>query len=236
MTAIAILPYSAYFRGAPQAADMNRRRALSILGTAASISIAGCTRFRSVTSPETDHRIVHPTAVDSVPGEYEIEMAVDLVEPRITSDHTARIQIATTNEGPRRAISVADGSCGLFNRSKGGSDSPRGLWLHRSGSTQHIERDGDRWVADKPQSEPRVFPDYGCLAGEYDTGDTVTNEYEVWDDYRVAGYMDPGTYRWHEQVRISNVESGESGDKEGGAGDEELGEFYWGFEIELQTP
>lgn len=208
---------------------MHRRSVLTTLGSAASLSIAGCSRLGSLRSPSTDRRVVRLVDADGVPAAYEVLVTVEILDPAITPDGTARLRISTTNTGRRRALSVSPGKCSLFNRTRGGSDHPPGLWLHRAGSTSHIERDGDRWVADRPPDDPRVYPDYGCLATVYETGDTVTNEYEVWHDYQVSGYMNPGTYRWEERIRIYDAADGH-------AGDDQVGSFHWGFELEVAVP
>lgn len=210
---------------------MNRRTVLATLGSAATLSVAGCTRVGSVSSPDTDRRVVRLESVDSVPSEHDLEMSVELLESRIDADQTTRLAVSTTNTGARRALSVSPDMCALFNRNRGGSENPEGLWLHRAGTSDGIERDGDRWVADRPSDDPRVYPSYGCLATVYETGEAVRNTYELWDDYRVDGYMDPGTYRWEERVRIFSVNDDGQGDH-----DEQLGSFHWGFDVGLELP
>lgn len=210
---------------------MNRRMVLVALGSAATLSVAGCTQAGSTSSPDTDRRVVHLDTVDDVPAEHDVEVSVELLHASIDAEQTARLSVSTTNTGERRAISVSPDMCALFNRNQGGSDNPEGLWLHRAGSTDGIERDGDRWVADRPSDDPRVYPSYACLPTEYDTGETVLNEYELWDDYRVEGYMDQGTYRWEERVRIFSPDS-----DDGGGEDDELGSFQWGFDVEISIP
>lgn len=208
---------------------MKRRAILATIGSAATLSVAGCTRVGSIPSPDTDRRMVELESVEGVPAKHEVKMEVEILGSAINADQTAILEVSTTNTGERRTIPVAPDKCSLFNRSRGGSDHPKGLWLHRAGSTSHIDRQGDRWVADRPADEPRLFHDYGCAWGAYETGETVTNEYEIWDDYRIVGYMDPGTYRWEERVNISKAEGQ-------GEEDDELGSFHWGFDIELSVP
>lgn len=209
---------------------MHRRAVPAALGSAAAGATAGCTRAGSIPSPDTDRRVVRLASVDDIPAEHEVELSVDILQSRIDADHTASLEVSTTNTGDRRAFSVSPDMCALFTRNRGGSEHPQGVWLHRADSTSHIDRKDDRWVADRPPDEPRVYPSYGCLATVYDTGDTVTNEYELWDDYRDSGYMDPGTSRWEERVRIFSANDGEQGDN-----DELLGSFHWGFDVELSV-
>lgn len=213
---------------------MNRRSFLAFLGSTATLSVAGCTRAGSTSSPDTDQRVVRLDTVDDLSAEHDVEMTVELLQSRIDSEQTARLAVSTTNRGECRALSVAPEMCALFNRNQGGSDHPEELWLHRAGTTDVSNRDGDRWVADRPSDDPRAYPAYACLPHEYDTGETVRNEYELWDDYRVDGYMEPGTYRWEETVRMFSPDGDHGGDEE-----DVLGSFQWGFDIEvpsLRTP
>lgn len=112
-----------------------------------------------------------------------------------------RLQITVTNEGPKRAISIQNPECDLLDRHKAGSDPP-GLWLHSPGRTPPdqglAERDGNRWVADFPTDQNRVFGDFRCGTRTYASDEELQNEYLVWDDYRIDGYLEPGTYRWEE--------------------------------------
>ena len=210
---------------------MNRRSVLAALGSAATLSIAGCTQVGSSSSLDTDRRVVYLYAVDDVPAEHDVEMSAEVLQSSIDVEQTARLAVSTTNTGERRALSVAPDQCALFNRNQGGSDHPKGLWLYRADVASHIDRTDDRWVADRPSDQPRVYPSYACLSKVYENGETVTNEYEIWDDYRVAGYMAPGTYRWEENVRIFSADDDEAGNNE-----EQIGLFHWGFDIELGVP
>lgn len=89
--------------------------------------------------------------------------------------------------------------------------------------------DENRWEVDQPPEEPRTFPDVGCAWGPYEPEETMTNEYEIWD-YRDAGYMNPGTYRWEERIRIFTPNEGAHWDGQ------QLGSFHWGFELNLSVP
>jgi len=182
------------------------------------------------TATETPHeglqRTVSVASVDSVPAGFEVEMDAELLRSRVTDTATAHLRITTTNTGSSRSISVAPDDCSLLNRSKGGSDRPAGLWLHDPESAQHIDRDGNRWEADRDADEPRAYAAYGCLKKEYAGGESVENEYVLWSDYRVEGYMEPGTYRWEEEVSVSE------GETPTGTADENS--FTWGFSLTVE--
>lgn len=203
---------------------MDRRTALATVVGLASGTVAGCTRLRALTEPSTDDRIVSIAAVDTVPATHDIELSVELVDDTSTAASPAQIAVSTTNQGQRRALSVAPGKCSLFNRRAGGSDDPPGLWLHDPGRRDHISTEGDRWVADRPPDQPRAFPDYGCLPKTYAHGETLSNDYDIWDDYREPGYMLPDTYRWVQDVRVYDADDDSH---------DELGSFDWGFTLRI---
>lgn len=104
---------------------------------------------------------------------------------------------------------------------------PPGLWLHGPQSTEGIERDGDRWTADRPADESRLFNLTGCPLFEYERNESVVNEYVVWDDYRTEGYMQPGTYRFEVPVAIYGPNDDLGGEPEA--------EFTLGFDLTVGT-
>jgi len=214
---------------------VKRRLFVAALSTA---SLAGCLDRAGVVGAPTDEtptadlpegvqRLVHLDAVDDAGTDHDVVIDAAVLEPSVTAEHPTRVAVTTTNEGRERAISVGSDQCCLFNRSGGASD-PEGAWLHRVGSTERVERDGDRWTRDAPADEGRAYYAYGCFPRTYAAGESLTNEYSVWDDYRTAGYLEPGTYRFEEPVRVS-----EPGD---GAGEEDvLAEFTWGFSVRVEA-
>lgn len=206
---------------------MDRRTVLAGLSGIGVVSLSGCSRFRSVTDPATDERTITVESVDDTPQEHAVSIDVSMLHESVTAEQPARLRVTTTNTGRRRAISISQGRCSLFERWDGGSDDPPGLWLYDPDAASRIDRVDERWVADRPRDEPRVFPDYGCVPRDYDAGEAVTNRYVVWDDYAVAGYLSPGTYRWRQEVRVS---------ESGSHGDEELGSFHWGFSLVVEAP
>ena len=165
--------------------------------------------------------------VDDVPEKYQLSIDVKLLESTVTAEHTARLRVTTTNEGPKRKISIAEDKCSLFNRMGGLSEQP-GLILHRPSSTQWIDRAGNRWVRNRPSDEPRVIAAYGCMNRVYLTGESVVNQYLVWDDYQVDGYLSPGTYRFAEPVQIKSPNAGFEA--------EPTAEFTWGFSLIVEKP
>lgn len=177
--------------------------------------------------PDDVQRLVALESVDDDGAGHDVQIDAEVVESSVTADHPARVRVTTTNEGRKRDVSVTRGQCCLFNRSAGASD-PAGLWLHRVGSADHVERDGDRWTRDAPVDQHRVYAAYGCLARTYESGESVTNEYYVWDDYRVEGYFPPGTYRFAEPVTVSEPGTGSE--------DGPIATFTWGFSVRVERP
>lgn len=213
---------------------MKRRRFLSVLGVGGVAGFPGClsSAHQAAGTTAGDGEIQRRVSLadqDSVADDRELRIEVEVLEPTITLAHTARLRITTANDGAERKVSIGTDGCELFNRSRGGSDRPRGLWLHAAFITDHIDREDHRWVADLPPEEPRAYPAYGCLPKEYDTGESVRNEYDVWDDYQVDGYLVPDTYRWEEEVSIWNEPS------TAGNGDPDS-TIIWGFSLTVEQP
>jgi hypothetical protein len=211
---------------------MKRRRYLAAAGAAGLAGLAGCKgdvapgAGRHLLGPDTDRRQVALASVNATPDDSPIDIDVAVTEPLATADQPVRIAVTTTNQGPERAISVAEGGCCLFNREKGGSDDPGGLRLYLAESTDHEDRRGDRWVPDASGGRGDAL--YGCNPRRY-AGGSLTNEYELWDDYAVRGYFRPGGYRWSEAVQVYD-------DPRAGFGGDPDVEFVWGFSLDVTVP
>jgi len=216
---------------------MDRRSLLGTMVAVGTIGVTGCTTIEAsgptdTTSspsatpyPEGEQRRVSLASQDTVPDEHQVRINVEVVEPVITHQHTARLRITTINEGPRRGISINKPGCHLLDRHKAGSDPP-GLWLYTPGDIP--ERAGNRWIPDLPSDDSRGFGDYGCRFRTYDTGDSFQNEYLLWDDHHQDGYLEPGTYRWEEpEVEIQELPNNSDS--------EILGTFSWGFSLTLES-
>lgn len=205
---------------------MNRRALLGGLGTLGTTGLSGCVRFPapSWSDDAPPANVVSLDAQDTVPDQYDVDIDVEVVHSEFTDDSPAVIRVTTTNVGGPLKVSIGTGYCSVFNRQRGGSDDPPGLWLHRPDSHGSERADG-RWVADLPPDEPRGFADVGCTIQDYEEGQSVSSTYEVWDDYRKRGYLVPGTYRWEETVRVSDTTSDTDSVPES---------FEWGFSLRLQ--
>lgn len=225
--------------------SMKRRTLLIGLGTGGITTLTGCienlssasgitttsakqrTRPRETRSDAGEEllREVSLNDQDTVPSKYKIQIDVEIIKSTITETETARIRITTTNEGRERAISINKDPCDIFNRSRGGSDDPPGLWLYKSDDTENIDRKNGQWVPDESPDEPRGFPAYGCGRKVYEREESVSTEYAVWDDYQVEGYLEPGIYRWEEEVHVSKgSDSTDTADES----------FTWGFSIAVE--
>lgn len=206
---------------------MDRRTLLATLGSGGVVGLAGCQRLHEVRSDDGGRRRVTLASQDAVPETHEVSIDVEVLEGTITPDGPARLRLTVTNEGASRALSPGEGMCHSFDRNRGGSDDPAGLWLYRPTEAEGIDRRGDGWVADRPRSEPRGFPAYACSSRQYASGESVATEYEVWDDYRVEGYLEPGTYRWEEDVQIQ-ADPDAAGTETRGA------TVTWGFSLAVE--
>ena len=209
---------------------MKRRAVLAAAGTGligGCLAETGTVSLGASSGPASDERRVTLVDVDDVPEKHAVTIDAELLEETVTPDHTARLRVTTTNEGEQRTVSISEGRCNLFNRQKGASE-PSGLWLHRPESEKWMERRGDRWTLKRDADEYRRYLLYGCAPRCYDAGESLSNDYHVWDDYRDGGYMTPSTYRFEESVELYRS----LGDHEHG---EKLGEFAWGFDLRVEV-
>jgi len=208
---------------------MKRR---TLLTTLAGGTVAGLGGHLLAGAADEDlQRRVSLASQDAVPDDYEITIDVEVVESTVTNLRPARVRITTTNEGPKRAISIRGKvGCVLFNRENGGSDEPPGLWLHEPTYANNINREDNQWVR-ASSDRPRGFPLHGCRPKTYEAGESLSNEYVVWHDYRVDGYLDPGTYRWEEDVSIweGEYDAHEDSSKNSVT-------TTWGFSLTVEQP
>ncbi|MFC6964964.1 hypothetical protein [Halocatena marina] len=225
---------------------MERRKLLATLGGIGAVGLAGClSESRSADtdqspsspeqtkSPTTEHSTIqrHLSIVDqdSIADSHELRVHVELLESTTTNTQPATLRVSTTNEGPRRAISVGTDGCDLFNRDRGGSKEPRGLWLYRVETMDAVDRKANKWVPAKSPEQPRVYPTYGCTPMEYEPRESVSTEYGVWDDYQVPGYLHPGTYRWEEKIQIWDNATATPGEPSSAT-------IRWGFSLAVEKP
>lgn len=177
---------------------------------------------------EERQRTVNLDSQDTVPETHQVSINVAVLESAITTAHTARLRVTMTNEGPRRAFRVAGGYCKLFTDPHAGSNDPAGLWLYQPNETEYLDRRGERWVPDRPPSHPRSYPASACSPQEYKAGESLSTEYEVWDDYQVDGYLQPDTYRWEQEVEIYE-------DTAARGPDSPTATFTWGFSLSIEN-
>jgi hypothetical protein len=174
-----------------------------MLATAGGIGALGVGgyAFTTVSRAGTDERHVRLENVDSIPDVHQLRINIELLESQITDSQTARLAITTTNQGPKREISIGNESwCVILNRHHCRSD-PRGVFLYRSDRAKSLKRDGKRWIP-HPSDQWMAFNDGVCPAKTYDSEESVRTEYEVWDDHKYDGYLQPGTYRWQRRIPL----------------------------------
>lgn len=170
---------------------MQRRTVLKFLGVGAVSGGTGCIgpTAGSVDGTGTERHVSlsHP---DTVLEEYELRIDASILEAVVTENHPARIQVTLTNEGPKRWLQVGRG-CPLF-WSYDWASSPGGVLLARGEEPSYVTEQGPRWVITPP--EDGYFGDAGCGRQSYEEGESFQTEYAMYDDGRVNGYLDPGTY------------------------------------------
>lgn len=203
---------------------MKRRDVLTALGSGGAVGLGGYFIAGSRADEELQRR-VSLASQDSVADKHELTIDAKVVESTITNMQTAQLEITTTNEGPDRAIGIGTDGCTWFSRSDGGSDDPAGLWLHSPEQARDIDRKDNRWVR-APSEQERGYTLYGCHPKDYNAGGSLNNEYVVWDDYSENGYLNPGTYRWEENVSIWEGEYD---------ADEEYSTIPWGFSLTIEN-
>jgi len=211
---------------------VNKRDLLTSLGAAGTAGIAGCSgTLDSVLSdgsyPEGKQRRVTLASQDTVPDEHNLSLNIEVRRALISHAQTAHLRVRATNEGQTRGISFTeDARCALFNRTGGLSDDPQGLVLHSPSVAEGIERPENQWVRDRPSDKSRTVETYGCGAETIESGVTFTNEYHLWDDYRTEQYLEPGTYHWEEQIRLTDPPQPNSPDVRA--------RFIWGFSLAVE--
>ena len=211
---------------------MKRRRYLAAAGAAGLAGLAGCKgdvapgAGRHLLGPDTDRRQVALASVNATPDDSPVDIDVAVAEPLATADQPVRIAVTTTNQGPARATSGAGGACTRRTRARAGGAARGRLRTAGREGTDHEDRRGDRWVPDASGGRGDAL--YGCNPRRY-AGGSLTNEYELWDDYAVRGYFRPGAYRWSEAVQVYD-------DPRAGFGGDPDVEFVWGFSLDVTVP
>jgi len=210
---------------------MNRRGLLRMIGGIGAVGLAGCTAGgQQLGGPNTDTRRVSLVSQDSVANRHQLQVSADLLTSVINDEETAQLRVTMMNTGPERTFSIGScvepSDCGgyIFDQSAAGSDDPAGLWLRDPA----FEPDDERWVRDKPADEPRGFPQRGYSKKQFETGESVSKQYAVWDDYRTNGYLEPSTYRWEEEIWIWDGASIDPEDPDT--------KVTWGFSLLIEVP
>jgi hypothetical protein len=236
---------------------MKRRRffATAVAGTGL---LAGCTTGtppanQATSTSETETRTTNsgPTSngdvqrrislagVDEVLDEHDLRIEVELLQSTVTDEHTAHLRLTATDETSRkRRIGIGTGKCNLFNREKGESE-PSGLWLYRPEEVENLDRAGDRWTEDVDPNAVDAYAAYGCAYVPTVHNEPIINEYLVWDDYRVDGYMTPGTYRFETSIAVGGQGPGSNPTSTGDTTTtttEPASEFTWGFSLAVENP
>lgn len=186
---------------------MYRREAFAVVLAAAGLGSCQSMGLRPSSSPEvSDDTSAYETELsrrvtvihqDSVPDRYKLNIEAEMVEQVVTPDQPARLRVTTTNLGEARRINVnrRDDGCVLFWQENSVSD-PNGLWLRGPDTVDDSARPADKWTA----LSPGEWGLPGCVYNELSTGESVSNEYLVWDDADADGYLSPDMYRFEGYV------------------------------------
>jgi hypothetical protein len=181
---------------------------------------------RDTGDPTADgtRRTIAVVAVDTLPDALEVDLDASVEDARITAESPGIVEIAVTNDGTERHFGIGPGSrCGPFNREHGAS-SPPGLWLEipeRPGYAHPfntLTRPPDRWSFDVSPDRNRTFLSDECGGRQFAPGETVTYRYQVWDDYTVAGYLEPGAYTFRRTLAVGTTQA------------------KWGFDLAVARP
>lgn len=189
--------------------DVHTRRGFLRRGSAALAGVgvsglAGCSGENANPFADAEWRVFLNAATD-LPADAGVEVSIEKRGDRITPEETVEFRLRTTNRDADKRLSVHPGpQCCLFGRERGGSR-PASLWLYHVDAVP-TKAEPDRWSADRPAEEERNFDDEACALRSYDAGESVTNEYRLWADYRVPGYLPPGTYRFQTTLGVAESE------------------------------
>lgn len=199
---------------------------------------------RTTTSETTSNgdvqRRMSLAGVDEVPDEHDLRIEVELLQSTVTDEHTAHLRLTATDESSRkRRIGIGTGKCSLFNRTKGKSDPP-GLWLLTLDGS-NSDPTGGHWTVER-----NMFAAYGCAYPATEHDEPIINEYQVWDDAAVDGYMTSGTYRFETSIAVGGQGFGGNptmiGDNATTTEDtttattKSASEFTWGFSLTVENP
>jgi hypothetical protein len=195
---------------------MNRREMISLSGTVLCGGLSGCLNAKPKTAnisvPENrPYRRVTIESQDSLPEQSDVSIQAKMVTPTVTDEQAPKFSLTITNNGQRRALSENDGGgCRLFERQNGGSR-PQGLWVHPPKSLEEITRLNELYARDRDPSRQRDYGSYGCSPRLYERGESITNEYVIWHDYRSKGYYQTGTYTFEDNIGIWQDPQNEEG-------------------------
>lgn len=206
---------------------MRRRDALAALATSGALSVSGCVASRSLLSSGPSHsEEIALVEQGTIPDDIEFDIRAEVTDATYSDERPAQFEIVVENTGERKRISIYNFDetldCHLFNRFRAGPKNTKGLWLNTPHKAEHLSRNGNRWEQDRPQDDTRMWAAYGCGTALYESGETFTQTYQVWHDYRVDGYLNPGTYRWEQDVAVVYADQSDT-------------IFDWGLTLELKT-
>lgn len=213
---------------------MNRRALIRLLVGGGITATCGCLN-RTDLSPRSNQTVreglqrrVSVIGRDSVPDKYQFRIKAELLRSTITGSQTAKIRITTINGESEKQLSISAENCALFNRKSQGS-LPEGLWLRPVGERIDSSDEKSKWIARNLPESPGGFGGYGCPQRSFDKGESIHTDYIILHDGRVNGYLEPGQYRFEEEVEMTEKDSKNRDTATSTS-------LTWGFSLEITHP
>ncbi|MFB6105851.1 MAG: hypothetical protein ABEJ70_02655, partial [Halobacteriaceae archaeon] len=139
--------------------------------------------------PDSVGRTVRPVDVDAVPDRYDTAATVEVVEPRVTTEHTARLRVTVRNTGEERRAYVFDPDPPMHHEP---SATGPGTLVLLAADGRHERAGADCWR-----------PSGGVVGDGGETvtlapGEAVQNTLGVWDA-GTGACLPPGAYAFRRQ-------------------------------------
>ena len=196
---------------------MRRRDVLTASSGAVTAAFGGCAALESLSRKRGRPNV---SLVDQRSTPESLDLRATVGNDTYSERRPATLEVTMDVGDEAKRMTVGGTRCGPFGRYRGEPEDGDGLWLYPSSRADGLSRDGNRWTEDRSPDERRVWAAISCGWHPYSAGETVTWTYEVWDDYRVDGYLPPGRYGWTQDITVNVLF-------------DRTFEFQWGIDLEL---
>lgn len=213
---------------------MKRRTIVSALG-ASIASLTGClsrasssadstTTGTPTPTPRDGRREVRVTSVGSIPTDAPLAPTVEVLQPSVTDDQTARFSVAVTNtsDQPVWNTSVRIPAFSSFVTQADGDDQK--ILLLKPDDRYETVRSGC-WRA--ALSEPQINNAYSDVVRDtrYDPGDTTTTEFDIYGHPDNTGScLSPGEYPIYAMYAVNDDSDTDTTEWE----------YRWGFSLVIE--